>query len=186
MDGVRVREMTEADIDAVAAVRVRGWQVAYRGLIPQAHLDGMSVEQDACRRREFFSRGVGDVVNVVAETGAGEVVGSGVGEVVGWACFGPYRDRDLPSGDAELYALYVRPDLVGAGIGRLLLTESVARLSERGFPRLRLWVLAGNDRARRFYERAGFAPDGGTEAYEVEGVSVPEVRYARELAPAAA
>ncbi|MEU5612938.1 GNAT family N-acetyltransferase [Streptomyces sparsogenes] len=178
MDGVRVREMTEADIDAVAAVRVRGWQAAYRGLIPQAHLDGMSVEQDACRRREFFSRGMGDVVNVVAETGTGEVVG--------WACFGPYRDRDLPSGDAELYALYVRPDLVGAGIGGLLLTESVARLSERGFPRLRLWVLAGNDRARRFYERAGFAPDGGTEAYEAEGVSVPEVRYARELAPAPA
>ncbi|MEU0812096.1 GNAT family N-acetyltransferase [Streptomyces sp. NPDC005970] len=178
MDGVHVREMTEADIDAVAAVRVRGWQAAYRGLIPQAHLDGMSVEKDARRRREFFSRGVGDVVNLVAD--------GPVGEVVGWACFGPYRDRDLPSGDAELYAIYVRPDLFGGGIGRALLTESVSRAAERGFPRLRLWVLEGNARARRFYERAGFAPDGGQEDYEVDGVPVPEVRYARPLAPIAA
>ena len=108
MNGVRVRDMTEADIDAVAAVRVRGWQAAYRGLVPQAHLDGLSVEKDAERRGEFFSRGVGDVVNLVAE--------NAVGEVVGWACFGPYRDRDL-LGDAELYAIYVRPDLIGAGIG---------------------------------------------------------------------
>ncbi|MGY0057325.1 N-acetyltransferase family protein [Streptomyces sp. LZ34] len=175
MNGVRVRDMTEADIEAVAAVRVRGWQAAYRGLVPQTHLDGMSVEKDAERRREFFSRGVGDVVNLVAESAAGEVVG--------WACFGPYRDRDLPSGDAELYAIYVRPELVGDGIGHALMAESVSRAAERGFPLLRLWVLEGNAHARRFYERAGFAPDGGQEDYEVDGVPVPELRYARALAP---
>ncbi|MDX3228843.1 GNAT family N-acetyltransferase [Streptomyces sp. ME19-01-6] len=175
MDGVRVRDMTEADIDAVAAVRVRGWQAAYRGLVPQAHLDGLSVEKDAERRREFFSRGVGDVVNLVVE--------NAFGEVVGWACFGPYRDRDLPSGDAELYAIYVRPDLIGTGVGHALLTESVSRTTERGFPRLRLWVLKDNAHARHFYERAGFTPDGGQEDYEVDGVPVPEVRYARALAP---
>ncbi|WP_432586286.1 GNAT family N-acetyltransferase [Streptomyces sp. HD1123-B1] len=178
MDGVLVREMTEADIDAVAAVRVRGWQEAYAGLMPQSYLDGLSVEEDAGRRREFFSRGVGDVVNLVAEEDGGGVVG--------WCCFGPYRERDVPEGDAELYALYVRPGLVGTGIGRALLGESLDRVAERGFPRLRLWVLRDNARARRFYERAGFAPDGGAEAYDVDGVSVPEVRYARRLDPAAA
>ncbi|MBL1100798.1 GNAT family N-acetyltransferase [Streptomyces coffeae] len=177
MNGVRVREMTEADIDAVAAVRVRGWQEAYAGLMPQSYLNGMSVQEDAERRREFFSRGVGDVVNLVAEANGGEVVG--------WCCFGPYRDGDAPTGDAELYALYVRPAQVGTGVGRALLGESLDRVGERGFPRLRLWVLRDNARARRFYERAGFAPDGGTESYEVDGVSVPEVRYALRLDPAA-
>ncbi|MET7937215.1 GNAT family N-acetyltransferase [Streptomyces sp. NPDC005322] len=177
MNGVRVREMTESDIDAVAAVRVRGWQKAYRGLMPQAYLDGLSVEEDAERRREFFSRGVGDVVNLVAETDRGE-------GVVGWSCFGPYRDRDLPSGDAELYALYIRPALVGTSVGRALLTESLRRVTERDFPRLRLWVLRHNARARHFYERAGFRPDGGEEAYRVDGIAVPEVRYALSLTPA--
>ncbi|MET7766736.1 GNAT family N-acetyltransferase [Streptomyces sp. NPDC005393] len=182
MSGVRVREMAESDIDAVAAVRVRGWQKAYTGLMPQAYLDGLSVEEDAERRREFFSRGVGDVVNLVAETGTAE---DGGDEVVGWSCFGPYRDRDLPAGDAELYALYVRPALVGTGVGRALLTESLHLVAQRGFPRLRLWVLRDNTRARCFYARAGFAPDGGAEAYEVDGVAVPEVRYALRLTRAA-
>lgn len=44
-----------------------------------------------------------------------------------------------------------------------------------------LWVLKGNARARRFYERAGFRPDGAEEPFEVEGVAVPEVRYVRAL-----
>ncbi|MEV5463785.1 GNAT family N-acetyltransferase, partial [Streptomyces cellulosae] len=38
-----------------------------------------------------------------------------------------------------------------------------------------------NDRARRFYERAGFRADGAEEPFEVDGVAVPEVRYARPL-----
>ncbi len=49
-----------------------------------------------------------------------------------------------------------------------------------GQPRGFLWVLKGNARARRFYEIAGFAADGAEEAYEVDGVPVPEVRYVRE------
>lgn len=180
---VLVREMTEDDIDAVAAVRVRGWQSAYVGLVPQAYLDAMSVREDAARRREFFSRGLGDVVNLVAEEPA---AGGGTGpEVVGWACCGPYRDEDLPSGDAELYALYVKPERIGTGIGQALLAETLWRLTERGFPRVRLWVLQGNERAKRFYSRAGFAPDGGEESFELAGASVPEVRYVRPLSPVA-
>ncbi|WKX73234.1 GNAT family N-acetyltransferase [Streptomyces sp. XD-27] len=170
---MRVREMAETDIDAVAEVRVRGWQSAYAGLMPQAHLDALSVAEDAARRREFFSLGLGDVVNLVAERADGDVAG--------WACFGPYREPDLPSGDAELYALYARPELVGTGVGRALLGETLARVAERGFPRVRLWVLKGNARARRFYELAGFTPDGGEVASDVDGVAVPEVRYVLEL-----
>lgn len=173
MNGALVREMTESDIDAVATVRVRGWQNAYTGLMPQTYLDGLSVEEDAERRREFFSRGLGDVVNLVAE--------DGTGEVVGWSCFGPYRDRDVPPGDAELYALYVHPSLLGTGIGHALLDETRRRVAERGFPHLRLWVLEENRRARRFYERAGFAADGGAETHKVEGAAVPELRYALRL-----
>lgn len=184
--------MTEDDIDAVATVRVRGWQTAYVGLMPQTYLDAMSVSEDAARRREFFARGLGDVINLVAEgpmagdRGTGGRSGGGTGgEVVGWACCGPYRDQDLPSGDAEVYALYVLPERIGTGIGRALLAEMLRRLAEREFPRVRLWVVRGNERAERFYARAGFAPDGGEESYDVDGAQVPEVRYALTLPPSA-
>lgn len=173
MSGLRVREMTLADCDRVAEIRTRGWQSAYQGLIPQSYLDGLSVEEDAERRRTYLSQGDGRVVNLVAEdTG---------GEIVGWACHGPYRDGEVLTGGAELYAVYVHPDQVGQGVGRTLLTESVTRCTAAGHGRLLLWVLKGNDRARRFYERAGFRADGAEEPFEVGGVAVPEVRYARTL-----
>jgi ribosomal protein S18 acetylase RimI-like enzyme len=169
---LRIRKMTEADIEAVATVRVHGWQFAYAGLMPQPYLDAMSAEDNAARLREDIARGRGSVENIVAE---------GNGAVVGWACTGPCRDEDAGSGDGELYALYVLPEHLSTGVGRALLEEAVAQAASRGWPRLRLWVLKDNVRARRFYEIAGFEPDGGEESFEVGGVRVPEVRYALSL-----
>lgn len=172
---VRIREMVLSDCERVAEIRVRGWQSAYRGLMPEAYLDALSVAEDAARRRERFGRGGGAIVNLVAERN---------GEVVGWACHGPYRDDEARGdgvGAAELYAIYVDPERVGTGVGRALLTESIARCTDAGHERLLLWVLEGNTRARRFYAQAGFGPDGGEEPFDVDGVVVPEVRYARTL-----
>jgi GNAT superfamily N-acetyltransferase len=165
--------MTLADCDRVAEIRVRGWQSAYRGLIPQSYLDGLSVTEDAERRRGHLAQADAGVVNLVAEdTG---------GEVVGWACHGPCRGDEVVVGDAELYAIYVHPEHLGRGAGQALLAESVARCAAAGHGRLLLWVIKGNGRARRFYERAGFEADGAEEPFEVDGVTVPEVRYARAL-----
>ncbi|TQK50978.1 L-amino acid N-acyltransferase YncA [Streptomyces sp. SLBN-118] len=169
----RVRDMTLDDCEAVATIRVRGWQFAYDGLIPTSYLDAMSVEMDAARRRDMLAKGDGVVTNVVAER---------EGEVVGWGCFGPSRGEGQPAaGVCELYALYVLPDRVSTGVGRALMDELTGRAEADGFERMLLWVLKENDRARRFYAKAGFAPDGVEEPFEVEGVAVPEVRYARRL-----
>ncbi len=165
---ISVRAMTEADIEAVSTLRVRGWQHAYAGLMPQSYLDGLSISDDAARRRGYFREASGEMTNLVAQ--------SVDGAVVGWACFGPARGDDLPRGEGELYAIYARPDLIGTGIGRALVDEVLLRAPYRA---LRLWVLEGNTRARTFYERAGFSPDGAVCTDPVEGVPVPEVRYHR-------
>ncbi|MEU5012061.1 GNAT family N-acetyltransferase [Streptomyces sp. NPDC021749] len=176
--------MGEADIEAVSAVRVRGWQTAYRGLIPQAYLDGMSVAADAERRRSWFGRRSPEVVDLVAES---------AGEVVGWTSVGPARDPDVAPGAeelpaprptaGELFALYVAPERIGTGVGRALMTAGLDVARQSGYRALYLWVVRGNTRAQRFYERAGFVPDGAEEAYEVGGSSVPELRYRRPLSP---
>ncbi|MFF3350040.1 GNAT family N-acetyltransferase [Streptomyces sp. NPDC002779] len=167
--------MVYADCDRVAEIRVGGWRTAYRGLLPQGYLDGLSVAEDAERHRARFTQGYGGAVNLIAERHGG---------TVGWACHGPYRAEDLPGEDAELYAIYVDPGRYGAGIGQALLQESIRRCAAAGYPRMLLWVLKENTGARRFYERAGFLPDGAEEPFEVDGVLVPEVRYARELTAA--
>ncbi|PIB11749.1 MULTISPECIES: GNAT family N-acetyltransferase [Streptomyces] len=164
--------MTLDDCDRVAEIRVRGWQTAYKGLIPQPYLDTLSVEEDAARRRTYVERGDRAVVDLIAEQD---------GEVVGWACHGPYRDGEVRTEDVELYAIYVHPDRVGEGVGRALLRESVGRCAAAGYERMLLWVLKENTLARRFYERAGFGPDGAEEPFDVDGVAVPEVRYVRSL-----
>jgi hypothetical protein len=38
---VSLRRATVADAEAIAAVRVEGWQTTYRGMIPDQYLDEM-------------------------------------------------------------------------------------------------------------------------------------------------
>ncbi|WP_344096054.1 GNAT family N-acetyltransferase, partial [Streptomyces stramineus] len=175
---VRIRNMTEADAAAVAAIRVGGWRAAYAGLLPRAHLDALDVARETELRREHLRAAGEHVVNLVAEE-EGRTEG-----VLGWACYGPSRDDDRPEGVAELYALYVRPDRIGTGVGRALCAAAVGAAAGRGFRAMRLWVVEGNARARAFYERAGFTADGAEAADDAGGAAVPEMRYARALAGA--
>jgi GNAT superfamily N-acetyltransferase len=112
--------------------------------------------------------------------------------VVGYASFGPEVDvlgaswphpvtRAGAEGRvAELYALYVHPAWWSTGTGRALMDRVLARTSGAGYPDITLWVLKGNVRARRFYERAGFSPDGASNVLDRLG-GVMEVRYRRTL-----
>ncbi|MFV8128072.1 GNAT family N-acetyltransferase [Streptomyces syringium] len=169
---VRVREMTEADIEAVSGIRVTGWQTAYAGVVPQPYLDAMTVEDDARQRRTWFTRSRGQALDLVAvDDGAGPV---------GWASLGQYRGegKERPG---ELYALYVRPDVIGTGVGRLLLQEVHRHAAARRFDSMLLWVLRDNPRARRFYETAGYTADGATQSDLYGEVELTEVRYRRPL-----
>ncbi|MEU0676571.1 GNAT family N-acetyltransferase [Streptomyces sp. NPDC006172] len=174
MTSVVVRPMALDDCERVSEVRIRGWQSAYRGLMPQAHLDALDVGEDAERRRGWFTQGDGTVRNLVAERD---------GLVVGWAAYGPYRDGEVRTDDGELYAIYVDPEHHGEGLGRALLEASLRGCAAAGHRLARLWVLKENVPARRFYERAGFHADGAEEPFEVDGVEVPEVRYTKDIEP---
>lgn len=132
----------------------------------------MDVEKDAEMRRVMLSKAGNPVVNLIAER---------AGEIVGWAAYGPYRDGEVRTGEAELYAIYIRPGHFGAGVGTALLRESAERCEAAGHGRMLLWVLKENTRARRFYEHHGFHPDGAEDPFEAGGVEVPEVRYGRAL-----
>ncbi|MFC0552820.1 GNAT family N-acetyltransferase [Planotetraspora thailandica] len=164
--------MTVRDIRAVSTIRVTGWKAAYSGLVPTSYLDGLSVEADAEWRTKTFAADP-LVQNVVAEDDR---------DVVGWGVLGPCRDDDAENEAGEIYALYVAPARIGTGAGRTLMDALIARAGEAGFATLTLWVIAGNRRARRFYERAGFRFDGTRADWPVEDTSVPEVRYARTVA----
>ncbi|MEV6792400.1 GNAT family N-acetyltransferase [Streptomyces sp. NPDC051320] len=170
---VHVREMDRADIEAVSTIRVRGWQAAYVGMLPQTYLDAMTVEGDAVRRRRFFSQ---------PRRQSRDLVAIGDHGPVGWICFGPCRSEiSVPGQAGEVYAVYVSPDLTGQGIGRKLLRAAHAQMKGQGFEASALWVLSDNQRARRFYERAGYQADGASQDDSYGEITLTELRYQRVL-----
>lgn len=138
---VKVRRATVDDAALIAQVRIDSWRAAYRGMIPDAYLDGMKVE-DSTR---MWTRVLG-----AASDAACTFVAEVEGELVGFAAGITLAERKLDF-DAELTALYVLPSAQRAGIGRRLLTEVAATLGAAGAPNLLVWVLAQNGKARDFY-----------------------------------
>jgi GNAT superfamily N-acetyltransferase len=61
----------------------------------------------------------------------------------------------LTVGDDELYAIYVHPEHWGTGVGQALLDRAETELAQT-CAAASLTCMAGNHRARRFYERNGW------------------------------
>jgi len=161
-----IRAARPEDAAAVADVHVRTWQVAYEHVFGAETLAGI----DHARRRAAAERAIASEGVWVAEAD---------GRVVGFVSIGDARDEDA---DGELFAIYVLPEAWGSGAGGGLMGAARDTLRER-YPASILWVLEDNPRARRFYEREGWALDGARKEHELLGVKVVEVRY-RLVAPA--
>jgi ribosomal protein S18 acetylase RimI-like enzyme len=92
------------------------------------------------------------------------------------------RDSDADSQRVgEIASIYVDPAFWGTGVGRALSQEAIQRLVASGFAEISLWVLATNERARRFYEKAGFTLDGTVKEKTMLGAPVKIVRYRKNL-----
>ena len=166
----RVRRAVETDAEAIATLKTRSWQSAYRGQLPDPFLDDLGLERED--RIDFWRTRISMQSSARHEIWTAEVDGL----LNGFAALGPAR-RDDERGFGELYALYVDPDHWSQGVGALLLTHAVQRLS-REYPTAVLWVLESNVRARRFYERAGWSVVGGTKVESLrDGTELREVRY---------
>jgi GNAT superfamily N-acetyltransferase len=164
-----VRAAVPEDAHDVARVQVRSWQWAYRGLIAQDYLDGLTPEIWA-GRYTFGRVGIGLPFTQVAVDGS---------TICGLATTGLCRDEDL-SNFGELMAIYVDPAHAGTGVGHLLIAAARERLRAVS-AQAALWVLDGNVRARCFYERDGWSSDGTHRTRTYGDVPVQEVRYRRAL-----
>jgi GNAT superfamily N-acetyltransferase len=161
-----VRAAVAEDAHGVARVHVRSWQAAYRGLIAQEYLDNLEPEVWA-GRYTFGRMGLRLPSTQVAVDGS---------TICGLVTTGLCRAIDLPN-FGELMAIYVDPAYMHTGVGRLLMSAGRERLRRVGVTAASLWVLDGNVRARRFYERDGWRLDGTRRTRTYGNVPVEEVRY---------
>lgn len=173
--GVTVRAAVVEDAGAIARVHVDAWRAAYAGLLPEATLAALDVDERAARRREQLAR-------PEAERDTWRCwVAMVDGAVVGFANVGEARDPDAV-GEGEVYAIYVDPARWAAGVGRALMTAALGDLRGRGACRVVLWALRDNARAEAFYHAAGFVPDDRARESTFGATGAMKRRWVRELA----
>jgi GNAT superfamily N-acetyltransferase len=148
------------DARACAAMHAACWREAYGALVDPRLLEERLA--DSQRWVDAWSRHLVE--------GPPRVVAEADGEPVGFAVVGPSREQD-PSTPQELYAIYTRAAWWGSGLAQAL--WDAVRPTEA----CSLWVLEANERARAFYRRNGFVPDGARDFYE--GLGAWEVRMVR-------
>ena len=148
---------TDDEIKGKAYVHWKTWQEAYRGLIDQEYLDGLSLE-----KYESIAYRIPDNTAIAKDGDA----------VVGFVSYGKYRKEDLEN-TGEVFAIYVLAAYYGRGVGYRLMQEALSQLAD--YPEIAVWVLKDNKRAIHFYERCGYRLDGREETLQL-GSPVTEVR----------
>ncbi len=176
MTSPAIRPAFEDDAAAIAQLRIDSWRATYRGMIPDAYLDAMSVVASTELWRRILAAAPNRTSTFVAEDAMG---------LVGFAS-GMMLDPPKLGMDAELSAIYVRPGQQRAGVGRALVGAIVAAQRAHGATGMVVWVIAANRGARAFYEALG-AELAVEQPFQWDGMDLIEDGYVwRDLAALAA
>ncbi len=173
MSGISIRPATAGDAPAIARVRIDSWRSTYRGMIPDAYLDGMQVEASTALWDRVLTAGPNTTCVFVAEHGS---------DVVGFSC-GNRLAEGKHGFDAELAAVYLRRDFQRMGLGRQLVGAVAEAERAHAATGLITWVIAGNKRARTFYESL----DGEVvveQPFHWDGMDLVEAAYGWRDLPA--
>ncbi len=166
-----VRRAAAADVDALAGILGHAFNATYRGVVPDTVLDEWIDAGPASWRAAFEQR--------TSDSPTRAWVVEREGAVLGYATTSPARSNWLvpPEGSGELTNLYLDPDAIGIGLGRLLYEHAVADLHERGFNPLLVWAFRDNPLAARFYAKMGLTMDVAEQSWVLGGVACPIVRF---------
>lgn len=172
---VAIRPAHPDDAPELGEVHVSAWQWAYRGLMPDDLLDSL---RPAARARAWKAW----LTGVDADEGFAAWVAEVDGQIVGFASSSDAREADLADGAVELLTLYLLEPHLRTGLGSRLLAAAETAWRDEGRTRAVLWVLADNDRSRRFYEIHGWVTEGVSKLQRFEpSTSAEAVRYEKDL-----
>jgi ribosomal protein S18 acetylase RimI-like enzyme len=164
MDATDIRAARPADADAIAALHADSWRRSYRGMMPDAYLDGDVLADRLDVWRERFAAPRPDQRVWVVDGDP----------VAGFVCL--FGDDDPVLG-AYVDNLHVRHDAQGRGLGAALLRRAAEwTLAERPGSGLYLWAFEANTSARGFYRRLGAVEDDRADDPNPRGSGAPCVR----------
>ena len=164
--GVAIRRATPDDAEAMDALAAEGI-ATYRDFAPPGWTP--PAPGDVERLRAWLEGD--DAFALVAE----DEDGAQAGHVM----FVPAIRARVPSDDpdlAHLGQLFLRADHWGTGLAATLLERATSEAARRGFTAMRLFSAAGQQRARRFYEREGWSVAGAAHFEADIGLDIVEYR----------
>lgn len=165
---LNLREATMEDAALISRIIACSWRGTYQELIDPVYLARLPEGYWMPSMRSWL--GSGRMYGFLAELD---------GLPVGCVIYGRGRDEKL--GDwGEIVSLYILPEVLGRGIGSLLLRSALSALREDGFDRVYLWAIRGNARAERFYRKQGFTPTNDQVHYRIGSRDVCDVRMILE------
>jgi GNAT superfamily N-acetyltransferase len=164
-----VRPAMPGDVDAI--LRLMGDSFRDYGAFAPPGWQPPPVEEERGPMRERLGRP--DVWCAVAEAN-----GDQVGHVAIMPATLALRTSDEP-GLAHFWMLFVRPSHWGTGLATELHAEALHEAAAQGFSSIRLFTAAGQARARRFYEREGWAAAG--DPFHDADFGLELVEYRRPL-----
>ncbi|MDB5869133.1 MAG: GCN5-related N-acetyltransferase [Polaromonas sp.] len=172
MSSYFVRPAIARDAKAIAEIHVATWHAAYKDLMPEDHLNKMTVEKRQAYWREAIEYSEPQLL--VATDGE---------QVVGFVGYDRSRDAKTRSTVGEIWAMYVLPEHWSKGVGLALWDGARDGLKEEGCTQVTLWVLLGNERALQFYEHAaGFKREmPSLKTVDFGSVKLEEIRLKRSV-----
>lgn len=145
---IQLRRATVDDAEAIAAIRIEGWRTAYRGMIPDSYLNQMDIEENATYWRTILQ-----ALPTKTDRLCVYVAVSG-DEVIGFISASKLEQAKLEK-DAEINAIYIRPQWQRCGIGKRMLHKVARSLLAMECLNCVIWVIDGNSPARNFFEELG-------------------------------
>ncbi|MBP3887445.1 MAG: GNAT family N-acetyltransferase [Cellulosilyticum sp.] len=153
--------MTQNNVMAVSHVYEESWKSAYKGLIPQDYLEQIPKGH----WMQALKSGVWQ--SFIMLDG---------GKIIGTSAYCGSRDEKL-KGYGEVVSIYLLPEYMGKGYGKKLFQAVINKLQEEGYKSIYLWVLEGNSRAIKFYEKFGFKANSAYLDDNIGGKVVREMQY---------
>ena len=177
MTGLCVRFAVAADGDAIGNAHATAWEAAYTYIFDPSFLAAA-----AQGRRAGWHQAIAGILTPPNLLLVGELDGN----VHAFA-------HAVPGGDdshvGEILGFYAHPVAWGTGLAALLMQRTCEALTDAGCDEVVLWTHRDAQQARRFYEKAGFAPTGKARTARLTDwgsapVDCPEVEYHKRIATA--
>jgi GNAT superfamily N-acetyltransferase len=165
-----LRSAGPRDAEQIASVQHEGFET-YRSFAPDSWNPPDPREELERLRERLESPGLWCLIAEVGGEPAGHVAVMPATHHGQW----PSDDFEL----AHLWQLFVRPPWWGSGLATALHARAIRESESRGFTSMRLFTPADQARARRFYEREGWA--AAAEPFDDAHFGLPMVEYRRPI-----